>query len=54
MEIGVTCDEPSVPELDEYTEESLDVFGSIREIRLDPDLLKVTRQVEIDFMRLDV
>ena len=50
MEIGVTCEEPNVLELDEYTEELLDVFDSISGMRLDPELLKVSRQVELDFM----
>ena len=50
MEVGVTCEEPNVLELVEYTEELLDVFDSIRGIRLDPKLLKVSRHVELDFM----
>ena len=50
MEISVTCEEPNVLELDEYTEELLDVFDSISGTRLDPELLKVSRQVELDFM----
>ena len=41
---------PSVLELDEYTEELLDVFGSISGTRLDPELLNVSRQVELDFV----
>ena len=45
LEIGVTCEEPNVLELDEYTEELLHVFDSISGIRLDPKLLRVSRQV---------
>ena len=48
VEIGVTCEEPHVLELDEYTEELLDVFDSISGTRLDPELLTVSRQVELD------
>ena len=40
IKFGVTCEEPNVLELDEYTEELLDVFDSISGIRLDPELLK--------------
>ena len=55
MERGVTCEEPTMLELDENTEELLDVFDSINGICLDPEFLKVSRQVELDFMsRLDV
>ena len=50
LEIGVSCEEPNVLELDEYTEELLHVFDSISGIRLDPKLLRVSRQVELDFM----
>ena len=50
MEISVTCEEPNALKLDEYTEELLDVFDSISGTRLDPELLKVSRQVELDFM----
>ena len=52
MEVGVTCEEPNVLELDEYAEELQNVFDSISGVRLDPELL---RKVEIDFMnRLEV
>ena len=55
MEIGVICEEPNVLELDKCTEELLDVFDSIRGMRLDPELFKVSRQVELDFIsRLSV
>ena len=37
-------------ELDKYTEELFDVFDSISGKRFDPELLKVSRQVELDFM----
>ena len=40
----------SVLEFDKNTEELLDVFDSISKTRLDPELLKVSRQVELDFM----
>ena len=50
IEIGITCEEPNVQELDEYSEELFDVFDSISGTRLDPKLLKVSRQVELDFM----
>ena len=50
MEVGVTCEEPNVLELDEFTEELLDVFAFISGIRLDPELLTVPRQAEVDFM----
>ena len=39
-----------MPKLDEYTEELSNVFDSIRGTRLDPELLKASRQVELDFM----
>ena len=55
MEVGVTCEEPNVLELDEYVEELQNVFDSISGVRLDPELLSASRKVEIDFMnRLDV
>ena len=43
-------EEPNVLELDEYTEELFNVFDSISGTRLDPELLKASRQVELDFM----
>ena len=55
MEVGVTCEEPNVLELDEYAEELQNVFDSISGVRLDPELLSASRKVEIDFMnRLEV
>ena len=55
MEVGVTCEEPNVLELDEYAEELQNVFDSISGVRLDPELLGASRKVEIDFMnRLEV
>ena len=50
MEVGVTCEEPNVLELDEYAEELQNVFDRISVVRLDPELLRATRKVEIDFM----
>ena len=49
-EVCVTCGEPIVLVLDEYSEELFDIFDSISGIRLDPELLKVSKQVELDFM----
>ena len=40
---------PTCWRLDEYTEELLHVFDSISGIRLDPKLLRVSRQVELGF-----
>ena len=55
MEVGVTCEEPDVLELDEYAEELHNVFDNISGVRLDPELLSASRKVEIDFMnRLEV
>ena len=55
MEVGVTCEEPNVLELDEYAEELQNVFDSISGVRLDPELLSALKNVEIDFMnRLEV
>ena len=55
MEVGVTCEEPNVFELDEFAEELQNVFDSISGVRLDPELLSASRKVEIDFMnRLEV
>ena len=47
--------EPNVLELDEYAEELHNEFDSISGVRLDPELLSVSRKVEIDLMnRLEV
>ena len=55
MEAGVTCEEPNVLEFDEYAEELQNVFDSISGVRLDPELSRASRKVEIDFMsRLEV
>ena len=55
MEVGVTCQEHDVRELDEYAEELQNVFDNISGVRLDPELLSASRKVEIDFMnRLNV
>ena len=55
MEVGVTCEEPNVLELDEYAEGLQNVCDSISGVRLDPELLSASRKVEIDFMnRLEV
>ena len=55
MEVGITCEVPDVPELDEYAEELQNVFDNINGARLDPVLLSASRKVEIDFMnRLEV
>ena len=56
MEVGVTCEEPNVLELDEYAEELQNVFDNISGVRLDPVLLSASRKVDIDdFMnRLEV
>ena len=55
MEVGVTCEEPNVIELDEYAEELQNAYDSISGVRLDPELLSASRKVEIDFMnRLEV
>ena len=52
MEVGVTCEETNVSELDEHTEELQNVFDSIS---LDSELLSASRKFEIDFMnRLEV
>ena len=51
MEVGVTCEEYNVLELDECAEELQNVFDNISWVRLDPELLQVSRQVEINFMR---
>ena len=48
MEVGVTCEEPNVLELDEYAEELQNVFDNISGVRLDPDVLSASRKVEID------
>ena len=50
MEVGVTCEEPNVLELDEHAEELQNVFDIISGVRLDPVLLRASRKVEIDFM----
>ena len=55
MEVGVTCEEPNVPCLDESAEELQNVLDSISGVRLDPELLSASRKVEIDLMnRLEV
>ena len=43
MEVGVTCDEPDVLELDEYAEELQNVSDNISGVRLDPELLRERR-----------
>ena len=45
-----TCVEPNVLELDEHAKELQNVFDNISRARLDPELLSVSRKVEIDFM----
>ena len=50
MKIGITVEETNALQLDEYMEELFDVFDFVSGTRLDPELLKVSRQVEIDFM----
>ena len=55
MEVGVPCEESNVLEIDEYAEELQNVFDNISGVRLDPELVHLSRQVEIDFMsRLNV
>ena len=55
MEVGITCEEPNVLELDEHAEEPQTVFDNISEVRLDPEFLNASRNVEIHFMnRLEV
>ena len=39
MEVGIICEGPNVPELDEYAEESRNVSDNISAARLDPELL---------------
>ena len=43
MEVGVTCEECNVMELDEHTEELQNVFDKLSCVRLDPELLQVSR-----------
>ena len=50
IEVGVTCEEPNVLELDKYAEELPNVFDNISGERLDPELFSAPRKVEIDFM----
>ena len=53
MEVGVTCEEPNVLELDGCAEELQNVFDNVSGVR--PELLSASRKVEIDFMsRLEV
>ena len=55
MEVGVACEEPNVPELDEYAEELQKVFDNISVVRLDPELLGASKKVDFDFVnRLEV
>ena len=44
MEVGVTCEEPTVLELDEYAEELQNVFDSISGVRLDPELVECVEE----------
>ena len=50
MEVGVTCEESNLLELDEYAEELENMSDNISGVRLGPGLLQVSRKVEIDFM----
>ena len=55
MEVGLICEESNVLELDEHAEELQNVFDNISGVHLDPELLQVSRHVEIDIMsRLNV
>ena len=55
MEVGLICEESIVLELDEHAEELQHVFDNISGVHLDPELLQVSRQAEIDIMgRLNV
>ena len=48
MEVGVTCEESNVLELDEHGRSCR--MCLIASVRLDPGLLQVSGQVEIDFL----
>ena len=55
MEVGLICEKSNVLELDEHVEELQHVFDNISGGHLDPELLQVSRHVEIDIMsRLNV
>ena len=47
MEVDVTCEEPNVLELDEYAEALQNVFDNISGVRVDPELVRASRKVEI-------
>ena len=49
-EVGVTFEESNVLELGEYAEQLQKVFDNISGVRLEPELLQVSRRVGIDFM----
>ena len=50
MEGGFIGEESNVLELDEHAEELQHVYDNISGVHLDPELLQVSRQVEIDIM----
>ena len=55
VEVGVTCEESNVLELDEHAEELQNVFDSISGAHFDPELLSASTKVGIDLMnRLEV
>ena len=48
MELGLTREESTMLELDVHAEELQNVFDDISGMRLDPELLQVSRQVVVD------
>ena len=48
MELGLTREESTMLELVVYAEELQNVFDDISGMRLDPELLQVSRQVVVD------
>ena len=52
MEVGITCEEPNVPELEKYADKLQNVFDNFSGVRLDPELVSASRKVEIDFMSM--
>ena len=45
MEVGATCEELNVLELDEYAEELQNMFDNVSGLRLDPELWSALRKV---------
>ena len=55
VDVGVTCEESNVLDLDEHAEELQNVFDSISGAHFDPELLSASTKVGIDLMnRLEV